>query len=125
MKALKKILHVEDDIDIQAVTRLSLETFGGFTVEQCSSGKEALLKAPGFMPDLLLLDIMMPGMDGITLLLELRKLESTSKIPVIFMTAKAQENEIKKFKSLGAIGVVTKPFDPVTLADQIKEIWSI
>ena len=123
MRDLEKILHVEDDADIQTITRMTLETIGGFTVKSCSSGQEALDVAPEFSPDLILLDVMMPGMDGPTTLHELRKLPEIVATPVIFMTAKAQVHEVEGFKALGASDVITKPFDPMTLCDQLKEIW--
>ena len=123
MTELPKILHVEDDLDIQAIALLSLETLGGFMIVQASSGQEALEKAPAFSPDLLLLDVMMPTMDGPELLQELRKLPQFTQTPVIFMTAKAQPEEVQQFVELGAIDVITKPFDPMTLADQIRAIW--
>lgn len=123
MMELKKILHIEDEADIQEVARVSLEAVGGFTVETCSSGQEALEKAPVFLPDLILLDVMMPGLDGPTTLQELRKMPETVKTPIIFMTAKVQPGEIEKLKKLGAEDVIAKPFDPMTLPEQIKTIW--
>ena len=123
MAELKKILHVEDEPDIREIALLALETVGGFSVESCGSGDEALEKAPGFMPDLFLMDIMMPGMDGPATLVELRKMPEFADTPVIFMTAKAQAQEVVRFKELGAIDVITKPFDPITLSDQIRKIW--
>ena len=123
MAELKKILHVEDEPDIREIALLALETVGGFSVESCGSGDEALEKAPGFMPDLFLMDIMMPGMDGPATLVELRKMPEFADTPVIFMTAKAQAQEVVRFKELGAIDVITKPFDPITLSDQISKIW--
>ncbi len=122
--ALTKILCVEDEPDIQAITKLALETIGGFTIETCSSGREALLKAPEFGPDLILLDVMMPGMDGPETLQALRALPGFETTPVIFMTAKAMASEIQKYKELGALDVIPKPFDPMTLSDQIKAIWN-
>ncbi len=124
MSSLQRILYVEDEPDIQEVALMTLEVIGGFTVEACSSGHEAIDKASGFAPDLILLDVMMPGMDGPTTLQELRKRAETTKTPVIFMTAKVQSHEINQYLELGAVGVITKPFDPVTLCDQIKELWS-
>ena len=103
---------------------MALETVGGFTVETCISGKEAVQKAPGFAPDLIVLDVMMPGMDGPETLLALRALPGLKDTPVIFMTAKAMAPEIQKYKDLGALDVIPKPFDPMTLSDQIKAIWS-
>jgi CheY-like chemotaxis protein len=123
MSEPKRILYVEDESDIQAVAQIALETVGGFTIKICSSGDEALAEAEAFAPDLLLLDVMMPDMDGPSTLCELRKLPGLSDTPAIFMTAKVQPQEIEHFKSLGAIDVVPKPFDPMALADQIKTIW--
>lgn len=120
---LKKILYVEDDPDIQAVARLALERMGGFTVELCSSGQEAIERAPLFEPDLVLLDVMMPGMDGPSTHELLKKNPRTARIPVIYLTAKAQLHEIANYKERGALDVITKPFDPMTLCDQIKKIW--
>jgi two-component system OmpR family response regulator len=120
---LQRILLVEDDADIQAVGQLALEAVGGFTVQVCSSGQEALRTAPLFVPDLILLDVMMPGMDGITTFTVLRQKEATRRFPVIFMTAKVQTHELEQYKQLGALGVIAKPFDPMTLAQQIRELW--
>lgn len=123
MSELNRILHIEDEPDIQEVAKMTLEAVGGFTVETCSSGQEALEKAPIFLPDLILLDVMMPGLDGPTTLHKLRKLPETASTPIIFMTAKAQAGDIEGLKEIGAIDVITKPFDPMALSDQIREIW--
>ncbi len=123
MTSLQRILHVEDEPDIREVAKMTLEAIGDFTVESCGSGQEALDKAPGFAPDLILLDVMMPGMDGPTTFAELRKLPGTEKTPVIFMTAKVQSNEIDHYIKMGGAAVISKPFDPMTLSDQIREIW--
>jgi len=120
---LTRILYVEDEPDIQAIARLALETIGGFTVEICSSGRKAIEVAPEFAPDLILLDVMMPEMDGITTFKALREIPQTVTTPVIFMTAKVQKQEIDRYKELGAVDVVPKPFDPMTLAAVIKGIW--
>jgi len=122
MTQTKKILFVEDQEDIQAVARIALETVGGFTVEICSNGSLALTRALEFKPDLLLLDVMMPGMDGPETLKKLRELKQTADTPVIFMTAKVQQNEVESLMKLGARGVISKPFDPMKLADSIREI---
>lgn len=124
MTDLNRILYVEDEPDIQAVAQIALESVGGFTLKVCSSGEEALGCAVDFNPDLLLLDVMMPGMDGPTTLSELRKLAELSGTPVIFMTAKVQPQEVEQLLSHGAIGVIAKPFDPMLLADTIKETWN-
>jgi CheY-like chemotaxis protein len=121
---LSRILLVEDDPDIQAVGRLALELVGGFTVVICSSGQEALQQAPAFAPDLILLDVMMPGMDGPTTLQALRATATTAATPVIFMTAKVQPQERAQYVSLGAVGVIAKPFDPMSLSTTIQGIWS-
>ena len=114
---------VEDDTDIQLVARLSLEAVGGYSVEICSGGHEALAKIEGFAPDLVLLDVMMPDMDGPTVLGHLRANPATCAVPIIFLTAKAQAHEIAFYKDLGAIGVISKPFDPMTLPLNLAQIW--
>lgn len=121
---LHKILYVEDEPDIQAVAQLALEAVGGFEVKLCNSGKEALQYGVAFMPDLLLLDVMMPGMDGPTTLAKLRELPELAGVPAIFMTAKVQPQEVAHFKSLGALDVIAKPFDPMQLAQQIRDAWA-
>lgn len=120
---LSRILYVEDEPDIQMVARLALEAIGGYTVEICSSGAEALTRAPDFRPQLVLLDVMMPGMDGPTTLSKLRKLSAFAATPVVFMTAKVQPGEVAEYLALGAIGVIPKPFDPMTLSSQVQAIW--
>jgi len=123
MVELKKILYVEDEPDIQAVAKLALEMVGGFTLEVCSSGQEALDKAAGFAPQLILLDVMMPGMDGPATLAALRESPDLDAVPVIFMTAKVQPGEVAHYKELGAVDVIPKPFDPMDLSDTIRKIW--
>lgn len=123
MSELTRILYVEDEPDIQAVAEIALESVGGFELKVCSSGEEALQNAPGFSPQLLLLDVMMPGMDGPTTLKELRKIPELSNTPAIFMTAKVQPQEVEQLLSLGAIEVIAKPFDPMTLAETIRKSW--
>ncbi len=122
-KELKRILYVEDEPDIQAVAQIALENVGGFTLQICSSGQEAIDAGPAFKPDLLLLDVMMPGMDGVTTLNELRKLPGLRKIPAMFMTAKVQPQEVEQLLAEGAIDVIPKPFDPMTLSENIKSLW--
>ena len=120
---LDKILHVEDEVDIQEIAKMALEAVGGLNVRTCSDGEEALLVAPEFQPDLFLLDVMMPGMDGPETFQALQKLSGFENTPVIFMTAKVMEAEVARFKEIGALGVIAKPFDPMTLSDQIKALW--
>jgi two-component system OmpR family response regulator len=120
---LRKVLYVEDDADIRTIASLALETVGGLTLQACASGAEALAQAAAFAPDLLLLDVMMPCMDGPTTLSRLRELPVTRDVPVIFMTAKVQASEVQHYKSLGALGVISKPFDPMTLAKEVQALW--
>lgn len=122
-QSLQRILCVEDEPDIQAVARLALEQVGGFQVEVCSSGDEALVRAAAWVPDLILLDVMLPGMDGPETLRRLREQPDTRGIPVAFMTARVQARELEHYRSLGAIGLLPKPFDPMTLADQLRALW--
>ncbi len=120
---LNRILYVEDEPDIQAIAKLALEMVGGFTVELSSSGQDALHKAVTFQPDLVLLDVMMPGMDGPTTFQKLREQPQTATLPIAFMTAKVQTDEIERYISMGAIGFVAKPFDPMKLADTVNRLW--
>jgi two-component system, OmpR family, response regulator len=121
---LTHILYVEDDPDIRTVAQIALEAVGGYALKMCGSGRDALdAVAGGCRPDLILLDVMMPGMDGPTTLDGLRKLAATADTPAIFMTAKVQAAEIAHYESLGAIGVVAKPFDPMQLAQQVRRLW--
>ena len=123
MATLQRILYVEDEPDIQAVAKLALEMVGGYTVKICSSGEEALREAVAFAPDMILLDVMMPGMDGPNTLKALRELPSLATVPMAFMTAKVQPQEVARYKLLGALDVIPKPFDPMKLAAQVKKIW--
>ena len=123
VKTLSKILYVEDDPDIQSVAKMSLEMVGGFEVCTCGSGAEALRAAPSFAPDLIFLDVMMPGMDGIATLEKLREDPRIASIPVVFMTAKAMPSEVARLRALGAADVLLKPFDPMTLPLKLKGIW--
>ena len=122
-KELTRILYIEDEDSIRTIALTVLEALGGFTVVACASGMQALEAAPDAAADLILLDVMMPGMDGPATLKALRALPQTAQTPAIFMTAKVQASEIQQYKSLGAIDVIAKPFDPMTLSAQISEIW--
>jgi two-component system OmpR family response regulator len=122
-KKLRRILMVEDEPDIQMVARVALEVVGGLDVEICASGAEALERIPEIRPDLVLMDVMMPGLDGPSTLRKLRGSPDTAAYPVIFMTAKVQPHEVSKYKEIGALGVIPKPFDPMRLALLVKSIW--
>ena len=124
IQSLTRILLAEDDPDIQEIAALTLETLGGFTVEACNTGIEALEAVPRFRPDLILLDVIMPEMDGLGVMKELRAIPEFMDIPIIFITAMVMEEEIDRLKKMGAMDVIRKPFNPQLLADQIKEIWA-
>ncbi|WP_246175781.1 response regulator [Roseovarius bejariae] len=121
-RSMFKILHVEDDPDIQEITYLALQLSERFEVRQCSCASEAILLAKEYVADLLLLDMMMPGMNGDSLLSELRMLPQYEDTPVIFMTARANSEEVAALKQAGGIAVITKPFEPLTLAGQIMKV---
>lgn len=122
-----RVLYVEDEPDIQTIARLALETIGRFTVEMCGSGEAALEAArraveSGVAFDLVLLDVMMPGIDGPTTLQRLREIKGFEQVPVVFMTAKVQPDEIKRWHALGAVDVFEKPFDPMSLAARATDV---
>ena len=116
-----RLLYVEDEKDIREVAEFALED-EGFDIEFCESGVQALEKAGDFAPDVILLDVMMPEMDGPTTLKNLRMIPGLDQTPVIFLTAKVQPGEMQNYIALGAVDVIPKPFDPMALADQIREI---
>lgn len=118
----KKILYAEDEPDIQTIARIALENIGGYNVKICNSGFEALEAVSTFKPDCILLDVMMPGMDGPTTLNALRQIPGCEAIPVIFMTAKIQSFEVAQYKALGALDVISKPFDPIELPSVVQQI---
>lgn len=122
-KELTKILCVEDDLNIQAILDVSLTNIGKFTVEACLNGTEALDAIDDFMPDLILSDVMMPETDGVTLLKKLRSNPAYDGIPLIFISARVQKNEVAEYLMFGAAGVINKPFDPLTLPEEIRAIW--
>jgi len=120
---LNRILYVEDEEMLRTVTNLALTRIGKFTVELCDNGTKAVATAKTFRPDLIMLDVMMPGMDGPATLRALQGDPETTDIPVIFITAKVQPREVEAFRALGVIDVVPKPFEPMTLANEIRAIW--
>jgi len=121
-RMIKRVLYVEDDPDIRAVAELALVDVGGFEVQLCESGQQALAVFERFSPDLVLLDVMMPGMDGPQTLRALENRVDGFAVPVVFMTARLQPSEVAEYRVLGAIGVIPKPFDPMTLADEIRDL---
>lgn len=123
MSSLQRVMCVEDEPDIRSVVKLALEAVGGYSVLLCASGKEAIEKGPAFAPDFILLDAMMPSMDGPSTLKALREIPALANVPVAFMTAKVQPSEIAAFKALGALEVIAKPFNAGTLADTVESLW--
>lgn len=121
-----RILIIDDEDDIREVAALSLETVAGWDVLTANSGAQGLARAIEHQPDAILLDVMMPGMDGPTTFRELRKNPATAKIPVVLLTAKVQSNDQRRFADLGVEAVLLKPFDPLTLSTQIANVlgWS-
>ena len=116
-----RILHVDDQPDIRGIVKLALGKIGGFSVCRCSSGQEALTSAPGFDPELLLIDMNMPGMDGMDLLVRMR--EAGIAAPAVFFTARINPSDLDRYRAAGAIGTVSKPFDPLKLGRQLTQIW--
>ncbi|NQV71391.1 MAG: response regulator [Pseudohongiella sp.] len=123
MPDVLQVLYVEDDPDIRMVTAFALED-EGFELIECDSGIDALSKAVNVTPALILLDVMMPGLDGPATLQQLREMPHLANTPVIFMTAKVQPAEKEQYMALGALGVLSKPFDPLALADDIRSLLS-
>lgn len=119
---IRKVLLVDDDEDIRVIGEMALREVGGLEVVMASGGEQALQLVGSERPDVVLLDVMMPRMDGPTTFKRLRQDEATAEIPVVFVTAKVQRQEIQRYLDLGAIGVIGKPFDPMTLADELRRI---
>lgn len=124
MSGLSTIVYADDEPDIREVVELTLSTLGGFDVQSCENGAEALELAKTKCPDLILLDVMMPVCTGPEALVEIRKLDELKKTPVVFITAKANADEIAELTAFPTTGIVSKPFDPITLSSKLEEIWS-
>jgi two-component system OmpR family response regulator len=124
MEPLVRILYAEDEPDIQLLVSQSLEVIGGYTLKICSTGREAVNEIEAFDPQVLILDVMMPDLDGPGALQEIRKIEAYRETPVIFLTAKVQINEVEGYFGMGVVDVIAKPFDPMTLAEQIQITWA-
>ena len=122
----KRILIVDDEPDIREVARVSLEAIGGHEVIDVASGADALVAAARERPDAILLDVMMPGLDGPTTFARLQESEATRDIPVIMLTAKVQATDRSRLAELGVAAVLSKPFDPMSLADEVASVlgWS-
>lgn len=122
--SLNRVMHVDDDESIRIVASIALSDIAGFDLQSCASGQEALDNVEQFAPQLILLDVMMPKMDGLETLQGLRQLPSAKDIPVVFMTAKTQLAEKNKYLDAGAIGVVEKPFEPMALGDILRQLYT-
>ncbi|NOQ14230.1 MAG: response regulator [Methyloprofundus sp.] len=120
----KQILIVDDEADIRSVVQITLEISGGLEAETCSSGAAAIEFIAKTPPDLVLLDVMMPGMDGPETLKRLKAEPATASIPVIFMTAKVQPAEVEEYYRMGVAGVVSKPFNPRELVNSVMGFWT-
>lgn len=123
MKKLGKILYAEDEPDVQTIVQMVVEAMSDYEIKICGNGRLLLECVEEYSPDLILLDVMMPEMDGPETYKNLQANEITKNIPVIFMTAKAQVHEVQLFSESGVVGVITKPFDPMTLCPEIQQIW--
>ena len=121
---LSRICYVEDDEDIQKIVRMSLERIGKMTVEVVSDPLQAIEAIKAFRPELVMLDWMMPGMDGPTLFRKMKELPEVRELPVVFITAKASQAELDELRALGAAGTISKPFSPRDLPEQLRAIWS-
>lgn len=124
MTELHHVACVDDDADILFIAEIALQTVGKFRASLLHGPHQALRELATIKPDLLLLDVMMPELDGPAVLKEMQQDPVLARIPVIFMTARVQSSEIDYYLALGAIGVVAKPFDPMTLAEEIRTIWN-
>ncbi len=116
----KKVLLVDDEDDIREVAQMSLEMVGGWTIVTANCGTKGLEVAAAEQPDAILLDVMMPDMDGPTTFQKLQERDDTKHIPVILLTAKVQATDKARFEELGVSGLIAKPFDPMTLADEVS-----
>lgn len=122
MNEVRKVLLVDDDEDIRIIGEMALTEVGGLITVLAGSGEQALEIAAAEQPDVIMLDVMMPGMDGPTTFRQLREEPSTASIPVVFVTAKIQRHEVQRYLDLGAIGVIGKPFDPMGLPGELRGI---
>jgi CheY-like chemotaxis protein len=117
-----RVLYVDDEDDIREIARMALELEPAFEVRACASGNEALAQAAAWRPDLILLDVMMPEMDGPETLRRLAANSDTASIPVVFITARTQTHEVQRYLEMGAIATVAKPFDPMSLAGDVRKL---
>lgn len=121
---LDKVMLIEDDLDISSLVKYVLQKNGKLIVKNFSSGKEALQAINSFAPDLILLDVMMPEMDGVETFKEIRKISMCQSVPIVFLTAKAQKEEVASYLKLGVTAVITKPISVIKLLDDVFEVWN-
>ena len=124
MKQLEKVMLIEDDPDIAVLAQIAIEEFGGIQFVHHSSGRDALPAIGADPPDLLLLDYRMPGMNGAEVMSAVRETEAGRQLPIVFMTASLMPRHVERLRELGALDVLAKPFDPLTLAERLKTIWA-
>lgn len=122
-KPLTKIIVVDDDQDILKIVEFSLESMSGVTIKYCTSGQDGIAEALSFHPDLMILDVMMPNMNGIEMVKAIKLLPDLKDTPIIFLTAKMQAEEIAECHKVGVKDIIPKPFDPIALPDTIKQMW--
>ncbi len=120
---LTRLLYVDDDPDIRFVVDMALREIGGFELCLCASGAEALARFPDFRPQMLLVDVMMPEMDGPQTLTNLRALPGGGELPAVFVTAKVQPQDLAEYRRIGIDEVIAKPFDPLALSERVRGIW--
>ena len=123
--AAKRILLVDDDLDILIVTKMALEVVGDFITDSCSSAQEALDYLREYRPDLILVDVMMPDLDGISFVKQLKEIPLYSRIPVIFMTARTQTQDIEGYRAAGVLDIISKPFDPEELVIKLNDFLQV
>jgi len=121
--ALQHIACIDDEQDIIQVATMALDMVGGFRVTAFIGGSQAGEGLLADLPDLILMDVMMPGLSGPELYAALKTVPEIAPIPVVFMTARVQPSEREEYLALGALGVIAKPFDPMTLADELRDLW--
>ena len=122
-KPLRNILCIDDERDILDIAKFALETLGHYRLHICCGGKEAMRDAPSMRPDMILIDVMMPGMDGIEVFKALRQVPALTDVPIAFMTARVQPSEMLRYLEMGAEGIIPKPFDPMTLPGAVESLW--
>ena len=122
---LRKIMHIDDEEDVRSIAQLALCDIGGFQICSCSSGREALEKVAIFEPDLFLVDSMMPDMSGEELVKRLRMIAGCESVPVVFLTAVGHVEAMNRFRELKPVAIILKPFDPISLHDELQDAWAV